>query len=156
MSNGRPKVGVGVYIMNKKNELLLGKRVNSHGDGLWAPPGGHLEFGEQVADCARRETFEETGIELKVCKVVDFFCNNIFLDEGVHYITLHVIAKTDDEPSLKEPDKCLEWQWFSLEKLPKNLFPPSIEFLKIAMNTGLLHYKVATKILPSGVQEVDL
>lgn len=41
----RPKVGVGVLIVDG-NKILLGKRKNAHGDGCWAPPGGHLEFGE--------------------------------------------------------------------------------------------------------------
>lgn len=42
--NKSPKVGIGV-IVRKDNQILLGKRKNSHGDGCWAFPGGHLEYG---------------------------------------------------------------------------------------------------------------
>lgn len=57
----RPKVGVGVIVLKEK-KLLLGQRKGSHSQGEWAPPGGHLEFGEEVAACAKRELLEETGL----------------------------------------------------------------------------------------------
>ena len=41
-----PRVGIGVIALNNQGKILLGKRKNAHGDGDWAPPGGHLEFGE--------------------------------------------------------------------------------------------------------------
>jgi 8-oxo-dGTP diphosphatase len=37
------KAGVGVIIINKENKVLVGKRKGSHGAGLWAFPGGHIE-----------------------------------------------------------------------------------------------------------------
>lgn len=42
--------------------MLLGKRAGSHGDGTWAPAGGHLEFGESIEACARREVRQATGL----------------------------------------------------------------------------------------------
>jgi 8-oxo-dGTP diphosphatase len=43
----RPLIGVSVIII-KDNQVLLGKRKNSHGSGTWAFPGGHLEFNETI------------------------------------------------------------------------------------------------------------
>jgi len=60
----RPKIGLGVCIL-RDNKVLFGKRKNSHGEGSWCFPGGHLDFNETWEECARRETIEETGLEIK-------------------------------------------------------------------------------------------
>ena len=59
----RPKVGIGVMIF-KDDKILLGKRKGSHGEDEYAFPGGHLEYMESFAGCARREVSEECGIEI--------------------------------------------------------------------------------------------
>ena len=33
--------------------------------GKWCVPGGGLELGETVAECAAREVFEETGVKIR-------------------------------------------------------------------------------------------
>src|SRR3989338_357214 len=89
----RPKVGIGVIIV-KENKILLGKRKNVHGAGTWCPPGGHLEFNEEIKDCARRETLEETGIKIKNIRQGPF-TNDPMPKEGRHYITLFMLADYD-------------------------------------------------------------
>ncbi len=37
----RTKVGVGILLI-QDGKILMGKRKSSHGEGRWAPPGGHL------------------------------------------------------------------------------------------------------------------
>jgi len=61
------KVGMGVMIL-KDGKVLMQKRKNHHGDGEYAFPGGHLEFGEGFVDCVKRETMEEAGIKIKNIK----------------------------------------------------------------------------------------
>lgn len=125
----RPKVGVGVLIINE-GKILLGKRKNAHGDGLWAPPGGHLEFGESLEGCARREVLEETGLEVLSIKKLGF-TNDIFVQEGKHYITIFMIThEFIGSPRALEPDKCEYWQWFDVNNLPDNLFLPLQNLLK--------------------------
>ncbi len=118
----RPKVGVAV-IVKKDGRVLLGKRKGSHGEGTWAFPGGHLEFGESIEDCAQREAREETGLELKNMRA-GAFTNDIFHAEGKHYVTLFVLAETEGEPLLLEPEKCEGWAWLKWEEMPDSVFLP--------------------------------
>ena len=108
--NKRPQVGIAV-IVKKDNQVLLGKRKNSHGDGTWAFPGGHLEYGESIEDCAAREVLEETGVRIKNMRLGPY-TNDIFENEDKHYVTLFVIAEYESgTPELKEPQKCDVWIW---------------------------------------------
>jgi 8-oxo-dGTP diphosphatase len=123
MSENWPRVGLGVCII-KDSKVLLGQRLNAHGDGSWCFPGGHLEFGETWEECAIREVTEETGLTIK--NPVFVTCtNDIFEEENKHYITLYLKAAwISGEPQVLEPEKMVKWQWFNWEKLPSPLFIP--------------------------------
>lgn len=123
MEEHKPKVGVGVIII-KDGKVLFGKRKGSHGEGSWSFPGGHLEFGEDVFACARREVMEETGVEITNLRNATF-TNDFFEKEGKHYVTLFVIAEIlSGVVEVKEPNKCEGWEWFSWSALPTPLFLP--------------------------------
>jgi 8-oxo-dGTP diphosphatase len=79
-------VGAGVGCLVWRNgKFLLHQRRNAHGDGTWAPPGGHLEFGESWEECAAREVFEETGMRIKNTRLITV-SNDVFEAEHKHYI----------------------------------------------------------------------
>ncbi len=121
--NKRPKVGVGVCVV-KGGKVLLGQRLNAHGEGSWCFPGGHLEFGESWENCAIREVFEETGLAIKNIRFVTC-TNDIFSREDKHYITIYMQADWKvGKPQVLEPDKMIKWQWFDWDKLPSPLFIP--------------------------------
>ncbi|MEA3429949.1 MAG: NUDIX hydrolase [Nanoarchaeota archaeon] len=129
----RPKIGVGVIVI-KDEKVLLGKRMNAHGEGSWCFPGGHLEFNEEVQDCAAREVKEESGIEIKDIRM-GTFTNDIFEKEGKHYVTLFVISDYHSgEVRVMEPEKCEKWEWFEWDKLPQPLFVPIQNLLKQGYN----------------------
>ncbi len=116
----RPKVGLGVYIFDDSGHVLLGKRLSKLGISTWAPPGGHLEFGETWEKCSKREVLEECGITIKN---ITFWgvTNDIF--DGNHYVSLQLRAQIDSGyPKVKEPLKIACWSWFSLDNLPNPLF----------------------------------
>ena len=104
MNQPQVRVGVGVFVLCPSGYVLL-KRKGSHGDGEWSLPGGHLEFGESVEDCARREVMEELGVQVTDVTPVPFFSEDQFPEHGKHYITLYLSAVTREYPEIMEPDK---------------------------------------------------
>jgi ADP-ribose pyrophosphatase YjhB (NUDIX family) len=67
-----PKVVAGT-IPEQDGRLLLTRRSITPGKGLWTYPGGFVDFGESVADAARRETLEETGLTVELTGLLDVF-----------------------------------------------------------------------------------
>lgn len=59
----RPIVGVGVVVW-RDDRVLLVRRGKPPRIGQWSLPGGAQELGETVAETARREVLEETGLGL--------------------------------------------------------------------------------------------
>lgn len=119
----QPRVGVGVIVV-RDGLVLLGERLGTHGAGTWALPGGHLEFGESVDSCARRELFEETGL-VATQIVPGPYTNDVMPEVGRHYLTVFVRAAVEaGEPLLKEPARCAGWHWFAWSALPPALFQP--------------------------------
>ena len=55
MNHPRPKVGVGVIIVNDAGKILVGKRKGSFAE-FYSIPGGHLEMGETFEEAAKTWT----------------------------------------------------------------------------------------------------
>jgi len=108
-------------MLMKDSRVLLTKRKGSHGEGEYSFPGGHLEFGESFEDCARRETLEESGIEID--NIQFQYLANVKKYGGKHYVHIGLTAdwKSGDPRNL-EPDKSEGWEWYSFDDLPAPLF----------------------------------
>ena len=121
MSLATPRIGVGVIVI-RDGLVLLGLRRGSTGSGTWALPGGRVEPGESIEQCAIRETREETGLEIGRLSRGPRSDDVI---EGTQFITHFVVAHSDSgEPVALEPEKCPQWHWFRWSELPAPLFQP--------------------------------
>jgi 8-oxo-dGTP diphosphatase len=144
-----PRVGIAIVVV-QEGKVLMGKRKGSIAAGSWAFPGGHLEYGETPIECAARELLEETGLQAVSLKEGSW-TNNII--EGTHYVTLFIlIDKFTGVPKLLEPDKCEGWSWFSLNDLPKPLFPSLQFFFK---GKALKYTEYETDLRASSRQSAD-
>jgi 8-oxo-dGTP diphosphatase len=119
-----PKVGIGVMIQNEQGKILLGLRQGSHGAGEWSFPGGHLDFGETIFNCAQRETKEETRLKIDKFELISVADERRYIkSDGKHYLNIGIKGiYQGGEPKIMEADKCLKWKWFSLNELPDKLF----------------------------------
>ncbi|MDQ7016529.1 MAG: NUDIX domain-containing protein [Gammaproteobacteria bacterium] len=125
----RPAVAVAV-IIKKAGRVLLGGRINKTEEDYWQFPGGHLEFGESVEVCARREVLEESGLQIENLRIGPY-CNDVFLSANKQYITLFVIADwKSGQPEALERGKCRRWDWFMWSDLPQPLFQPTVTLLQ--------------------------
>lgn len=133
MEEQRPRVGMGAMIF-KGDKVLFGKRKSSHGEGEYATPGGHLEYMEGFEECARREVKEETGLEIENVK---FLCLvNIKAYAPKHYVHIWMTANwKSGEVKALEPNKCENWDWYDMDKLPQPQFK-STPFALEAIQTG--------------------
>ncbi|HUV16472.1 MAG TPA: NUDIX domain-containing protein [Pelolinea sp.] len=124
-----PRVGVATIIL-RNNQLLLIKRKKSHGAGSWAVPGGHLEYGESLEECAMREMREEVGLEIGNVRF-KAITNDLFSENYLHYITIWMKGDClSSEPIAASVDEVAEWGWFDLDALPSPLFIPLENLIK--------------------------
>lgn len=117
------RVGLGVLV-NRSGCVLMLRRSNVHGGGAWSAPGGHIDNGESLEQCAEREVFEETGVTIKN---IQFFAvtNDVFEAEGKHYITIWMSADYErGNAFVSAPEESSEVGWFDQSELPKPLFVP--------------------------------
>jgi len=120
--SSNPIIGVGTRIwIHKNGKVLLGKRKGSLGANTYAPPGGRVEYGETWQQTMEREVLEESG--LTIGNTVLCCVGNDFFENGVHYVTICATADwVAGEPEIREPDTCIDWNWYDWETLPKPLF----------------------------------
>ena len=118
-SEPRPRVGVGVVFV-RNGKVFLARRRGSLGGGTWGSAGGHLEHGETLEDCARREAKEEFGVDVGDLK---FLCVSNIIAYGRHYVDVEFLGDIgEQEPLLMEPEAFDGSGWFALSSLPEPMF----------------------------------
>lgn len=113
-------IGACVIVLNTdKTQVLLGKRKNSYKSGWYGMPGGRLEVGEPLEECARRELVEETGLRAEKLDYIGLVRDWQHTYDFIHFV--FVYAEPTGEALCTEPDKCEGWEWFPLRQLPSPL-----------------------------------
>ena len=107
------RIRAAALVVNK-GELLRVKHVHpASGIVFWVPPGGGLRTGqESVFQCAAREVHEETGLHVKMGRVL---CISEFVDleMGFHNLELFILADAyEGEVTIENlrPED-LDWQY---------------------------------------------
>jgi len=68
---GRLAVGCSASVFDATGQrVLLGQRADS---SRWGPPGGYMEPGESITEACAREVWEETGLEVRVTRLVGVY-----------------------------------------------------------------------------------
>jgi 8-oxo-dGTP pyrophosphatase MutT (NUDIX family) len=105
----------GEAVVIRDGRLLLIRRVD---DGLWALPGGITDPGETPAQTARRELWEEAGIDGRVTQLLGIFDSRLWhSDKRIHFYHVVFRLEADDlEPRLSS--EATAAAYFAADKLP--------------------------------------
>ncbi|MEM2447491.1 MAG: NUDIX hydrolase [Candidatus Bathyarchaeia archaeon] len=109
----RPVVAVSVFIKSRSKVLLIKRRFNP-GSGRWSIPGGLIELGETVREAALREVYEETGLTVKLGKllnVVDYIERDEKGAVRFHYVLICFSAYVEGTPPIKPSEEVAEAVW---------------------------------------------
>jgi ADP-ribose pyrophosphatase YjhB (NUDIX family) len=109
-----PKVAVVAFVVEDERVLMV-RRANDPGKGGWALPAGFVDYDEDPARAAERETLEETGLIVQTDRLIDVLYRpdadglaDIVIAYGAQVIGGMLGAADDAEDA----------SWFSAEALP--------------------------------------
>jgi mutator protein MutT len=91
----RPLVGVGAVIV-REGHVVIVQRGTEPLKGQWSIPGGALETGETLRQCAAREALEETGLQVEAGEVLEVFDAIYVQPDGrilYHYVLIDFACK---------------------------------------------------------------
>jgi len=113
-----PKVASSAAIFDAEGRVLLVKRPNT---GTWCLPGGAVKIGETPAECAERETTEETGFTIEATEVAAVGTKEPRADSPWHTVQLVYLGRRTGgqlQPSEEEAEAVRYWhlddvpEWF--------------------------------------------
>ncbi len=105
-------------VIRRVDELLLVRRSDN---GEWAPVTGIVDPGEEPAACAVREASEETGVEIRVDRLVSTSVMRDVVHENgdrAAYLDLAFACTWLSGEARPCDDECTEVGWFRPDRLP--------------------------------------
>jgi len=112
----------GVLIQN--DSILLVQRKNIPFQGSWALPGGFVEYGETTEDAVVREILEETGLRVKILKLIGIY-SDPHRDPRGHTVTAAYLIDQIGG-SLHAGDDAGDVKFFKRDELPELAFDHAI------------------------------
>ena len=117
-------VVAGALVFDEENRLLLQQRADN---GEWGIPGGFMELGENLQDAARREVFEETGLDLGNLELFGIYSGPAYdktfsNGDQVSMVQILFTCKEYQNKIVEQNEESLSNKFFKLDELPQNLF----------------------------------
>ncbi len=120
-----PKVAAAVLI-EEDGRVLLVRRAHEPYRGLWTLPAGFINGGENPAEAAERECLEETGLCVRVKRVLDIISGREH-ERGADFIIIYLAEIISGE--LTPADDADAAEWFSRVDLPPLAFKATQQIL---------------------------
>ncbi|WP_433384782.1 NUDIX hydrolase [Actinoplanes sp. CA-142083] len=112
--------GASAVVRDAEGRILFLRRGD---DGTWGLPAGMIEPGEQPADAALREIFEETGIRAEVQRIGGIDNHEAVYPNGDHcqYLVVWFQCRAVGGAARPDGEESLEVGWFPPDALPPGL-----------------------------------
>ena len=122
--------GVGIVVLNKKNEVFVAKRIDNQ-KNFWQMPQGGVDKGESYLTAAYRELEEETSINnVELIKELDGLISYLLPEnllgiiwkgkykgqEQKWFVVRFLGQDSEIDIKTKNPEFC-EWKWINLENI---------------------------------------
>jgi len=139
--------GVGIVVLNKKNQVFLAKRIDNP-KNFWQMPQGGVDYGEEYYDAAIRELEEETSIKtVTLIKEIEGLTTYLLPDHLVGIIwkgkykgqkQKWFVVRFDGEENeininTKHPE-FLDWKWVNIDSLTEEVVEFKIHVYKQIQN----------------------
>ncbi|MFF4870790.1 NUDIX domain-containing protein [Streptomyces sp. S1] len=112
--------GVSAVVFDDRGRVLLGRRSDN---GRWAIIGGIVEPGEQPADCAVREVYEETAVRCEVERIVivETLRKPVVYPNGdqCQFMDVTFRCRAVGGQARVNDDESTEVGWFDVDDLPE-------------------------------------
>ena len=122
--------GVGIVLLNNKNKVLVGKRLDNPKD-FWQMPQGGIDINEDYLDAAKRELEEETSIKsVELIKELDGWLKYDLPKELLGKVWkgkysgqkqkwfIMKFLGNDSEININTPNpEFLDWKWVEIDKI---------------------------------------
>ena len=137
------RTGVGIVVLNKKNQVFQAKRIDNP-KNFWQMPQGGVDNGEEFYEAAIRELEEETSIRtVSLIKEIDDLTTYLLPNHLVGIIwkgrykgqkqKWFVVRFDGDEKEInintKHPE-FLDWKWVNIENLTDEIVDFKIHVYK--------------------------
>ena len=126
--------GVGIILLNNRNQIFVGKRIDNP-NNFWQMPQGGVDEGENNLDAALRELYEETSIKnVSLIKEIEgtisynlpknllgIIWKGKFKGQTQKWFIMKFNGQ-DSEINLKTKNpEFFEWKWINVEKITDNV-----------------------------------
>ena len=111
-------VPAAAVIIEKEGKILLVQRKFNPYAESWSLPSGFMEYNETPQECAKRETKEEAGLDIKIKNLFDIY---LATDDPRTHVVLMVYLAAIIQGSLKAGDDAKEVRFFLPSEIPADI-----------------------------------
>ncbi|MBU4265611.1 MAG: NUDIX hydrolase [Candidatus Altiarchaeales archaeon] len=121
MTQKIPRLTVDAVILDReKNSIVLVKRGIYPFEGMWALPGGFVEYKETVENATIREAKEETGLDIEIERMVGVYSDPERDPRGHTVAVTFLCRRVGGE--LNAGDDAAEAKEFKIKEMPEMAF----------------------------------